>query len=374
MLAADLFDRLIDFPGADASGDRASREARRAMQDAIRAFPALHSWTYLYKHGRIQLVASYSTGTVAYTHSTLTLTLTTGTWPSWAALGRVRIGDVISEVATRTSDSILVLDSVVNPGADIDSGTEFVIYQDKYILPADFIATDAALAESTYGEMCYVHPQSHMWATRIADRSGDVYYYTFVASETADRLAMLVFPYPDRAMTVDFLYRRRPRPVKYDRVEAGKVSITTGTTALTGVGTAFRADMVGSRIRLSRDLTKPTGFDGNNAAAFEASVTAVGSTTTLTLAEAPTETFANVAYVLSDPIDVEEGTMATALAWQAIAHLAQNLQMKNRDAAMMQAASALILAKEANARNLASGKVGPNRTGRRIFYPTGPDE
>lgn len=373
MLAADLIQRLIDFLGAD-SGDRALGAARRAMQDAIRAFPGLHRWTYGYATGRLVLNAPYSTGTVAYNNSTRALTLTGGTWPSWAASGNVRINDVISKVSTRDSDTVLTLDATLNPGQTVAAGAAYSLYQDKYELPADFLASDAALAEVHFGEMVYIHPHQFTWFVRSAERTGVPCYYTFVAADTPGRFAMLVSPYPDSARTIDFVYQRRLRNVRYDIEEAGTVSVTSGQAAVTGVSTKFRSDMVGSYIRFSRDAVRPTGAEGVNPTPFESKITAVGGLTTLTLADNAPETFSGVAYVVSDPLDVDDTQTANALCWQAMKNLAASERMKDRAAVDAEATTHLLLAKEHDARSFALNQAGPGRLRRPTYQPTGPDE
>jgi len=50
------------------------------------------------------------------------VTLSGGTWPAWAAGAYIRIGEASSKVAQRVSATVLILDEIVNPGADLDAG------------------------------------------------------------------------------------------------------------------------------------------------------------------------------------------------------------------------------------------------------------
>lgn len=381
MLAGDVIERLLDFAGADDGGDAALRKARRALQDAIREFPGLHRWAYQYTHGRLQLKGSYSTGTVAYNSSTRALTLSGGTWPAWAGSADVRIGDVVSEVATRDSNTVLTLSSTVCPGADITAGAAYVVYQDSYILPDDYLAQDSAVAESSFGNLEYVHPSSHLWATRAAEQSGTPVYWTVVNDRyTAGRFALRVFPFPDEDQTLDFIYQRRMRRVIFDGAapesSGGTVSITNGSAVIAGSGTDFDDDMVGATLRVSGTSSElPTGVEGGNRAAFESKILSVSSATSLTVADNAAETLTGVAYRISDPIDLEEGTMATALCWQAIKHLANELRMKDREVINSTAVERLVAAKEHDARNFSMQRIGSSR--RRVdrrYMPTGDDE
>src|SRR5512146_3144750 len=92
----DAFWAADDFlrgQGASAS----EREIRRAVHDALAEVASAHDWTFLYKHGRVNLHAPYETGTVAYDLTGGTyerqVTLTDGTWPAWAEDAVIRIDE-----------------------------------------------------------------------------------------------------------------------------------------------------------------------------------------------------------------------------------------------------------------------------------------
>lgn len=73
---------------------------------------------------------TYSTGTVVYDHTgganERQLTLTSGTWPTWAKLpGRIFINNDWYSLDTRVSDSIVTLRITDNPGSDVSSTTFF---------------------------------------------------------------------------------------------------------------------------------------------------------------------------------------------------------------------------------------------------------
>jgi hypothetical protein len=377
VLAYDVIERLIDFAGADFGGDKAMRDARRALQDAVREFPGLHRWNYGYTWHRLNLNPLYNTGTVAYDATTRALTLTGGTWPPWAASGNLRIADVVYAVDSRDSNTQLTLDATLSPVVNLASGTAYTLYQDTYELPADFLASDRMCAEINRFTLEYVHPTSILFATRSVDNAGTPIYYTIIPSPlTPERLAARVYPYPDAAQTLDFIYQRRLRRLRYDVVESGRVTVANGSKSVTGTETTFRSDMAGAVIRFSRDATRPTSVEGGNAAAFESRIASVASATSLTLVDAAIEDFTGVAYVISDPLDIEEGTMANCLCWQAIRHQAATTRMKDRAAIDGEASAALVRAKEDDARNFSLQTAGPGyvRRLRRRHMPSGPDE
>jgi hypothetical protein len=379
MLAVDALERLIDFAGSEgaAESEATVRKCKRAIQDALRGFPELHRWKHHYSHERLFLKAPYDTGTVEYDATTRALTLTGGVWPAWSADANVRIDDLVSKVYTRDSDTVLTLDSVVHPEAAIAAGTTYKIYLDQYDLQDDYLANDYPIAKCMYGALHYVHPSSHLWLTRSAEQSGSPAYYTILPSRhDPQRFAIAVSPFPDSDQTLDILYQRRMRRLRYFNVDAGTASTVALSNTVAGVGTAWAADMIGATLRLSADTTPPTGSDGNNLAAFESVVTAVASPTSLTVANLCPVSLAGVATMLSDRLDLEDGTMATAFCWQAIQHLAAALRMKDRPKVEQEARDYLIRAREADARDFSPKVDGPQRTygPSRRYMPTGPDE
>jgi hypothetical protein len=108
-----------------------------------------HRWSFLRAEYTIATVAPYSTGTVAYDHTgganERQLTLSSGTWPSWAASGVVIIDDTWYEVDTRVSNSIVTLDATNNPGADISAGETYRLVQVEYDLPTNFGGMDGPI-------------------------------------------------------------------------------------------------------------------------------------------------------------------------------------------------------------------------------------
>ena len=102
----------------------------------------VHDWSFLYKQDSITLQDNYATGTIAYDHTggthELQVTLSGGTWPTWAIEGMIEIDGVDYGVATRISDTVILLDANNNPGADVAASTSYDLHKDDYDLPDDF--------------------------------------------------------------------------------------------------------------------------------------------------------------------------------------------------------------------------------------------
>lgn len=303
----DVIDSCVDYM-AGSSLAASQRDIRRAIHSSLRAMAAVSSSDYRVTRGRLQLVAAQTTGTVAYTHSTRALTLTGATWPSWAADGSVRIDNVISEIASRDSDTVVTLDSVRNPGADIDSGTSYRLYKTCYHLPADFNSTTGFLGEDM-GEIGQRIPLDDYFLLErhdAATAADPAYYAIGGVQDLHGTLGLYVWPAPTTAQTYDYLYERIPRTLVYSghetRDRAGTISVSAAT--VTGDSTSFESGMAGSIIRISSSSTAPTGRYGTNPFVDERVIASVTDDDLLTL-DADSTTRSGVGYVITDPIDLD---------------------------------------------------------------------
>lgn len=310
----DLTTHVIDYFGA-AVDERNLRYARRAVQMAYYDVANSKTWAYYFKNGTITTVGAYNTGTIAYDNTAKTVTLSGGSWPSWAALGTILINNVPYDVATRTSATVLTL-GAANPGADVTAGASYTIYQDAYQFPVDFLNTDEMVNFSNPMIMSYLGEAGWLALHRVMRTAAvPTSWCIFPSHKSHGILEMRVYPFPDTAYRLDFIYQRRPRPLTIDSYDVGSASITVlGSATLTGTGTSWNDCMVGSVLRLSSSRTEAvTGAAGDNPPVLERVITAVASATSLTLDAVADTTYTNVKYSISDPVDIEQGAMLTYL-------------------------------------------------------------
>lgn len=96
-----------------------------------------HEWSFLNRSTTLSLSAPYSTGTIAVTNGSTTVTLTTGTWPSGAADAVLFVaGNPSYDVATRSSGSVILLDTAWT--GTTASGLSYVLGYWDYEMPDDF--------------------------------------------------------------------------------------------------------------------------------------------------------------------------------------------------------------------------------------------
>ena len=94
-----------------------------------------HSWRFLHPVTTLTTVAPYSTGTVSSVGTTVTLT--GGTWPSWAAThGTLTVDETDYEIASRDSDTELTLSAA--PGTAFSDDDYDLEHDGNYDLPDDF--------------------------------------------------------------------------------------------------------------------------------------------------------------------------------------------------------------------------------------------
>jgi hypothetical protein len=308
----DCIEHLIQYQGG-ASSDADLGKLRTAVQMAYQDLCWNMEWQYYHRPLRIQLSAYYATGTIEYTSSTRTLTLTTGTWPTWAASGRVLIAGIAYQVKSRTSNSELILDETFCPQANIASGTAYRIYRSVYLLPKDFRKVHEFVGEDTWTST-FTTPSEWLKRERFLQDTGTPWLWTIM--QTTDvygygRYGLFVSGYPDTAETFDCIYLRAPREIKYTGYEtaarttaAGVGTVSAAASAsVTGTSTAFSSDMVGSVIRFTTGSTVPGGVHTTNPFTEQHTISAYSSATAITLDEATTGSYTTKPFLITDPMD-----------------------------------------------------------------------
>lgn len=372
----DAVMHLVDYLGANPRPE-AIRNSKTAVLNAHREMATAARWVFYYTHGRVNTVASYSTGTIAYDSATRHLTLTSGTWPSWSAYGTVVILNVSYEVASRVSDSIITLSTNSNPGADIAAGTSYVIFRDTYPMPLDFVAADGFMNQGNFTLPVYVHVGAWLDHQRLSKQPAIPRIYTFRGDpHYQGALGVSFYPPPDTIYQYDFIYQRRPRQLKVYEENTGTVTVSSGSATVAGSDTAFDATHVGAVIRFSANATDaPEGLAWSTPYYRERVITAVTDASTLTLDTVMDVTVSGVKYVISDPVDIEPGAMQTAFLRCCEKQEAIVRIMKNRadaDAAWKQA---LIEARESDNRSFGDRVAGQRGVLRQrlAYMPRGSD-
>lgn len=329
----DAIQHLTDqFEAVTSSNTRIGRNARRAVDNVYRDFPNLTRWTYYTRRTTLKTVASYSTGTVAYDHaggsSERMVTLTTGTWPTWARFGTIRLNSVDYRIASRVSDSVITLLEEDNPGDDIAAGATYTLWRGTYPLPVDFRKLMSLVDVSQSKQMPIISVGEWQRRRSITHDSPGVPWSAaiFGDGEYYGGLQLALEPPPSSIRSYDMLYEAKPRDLNVVSFASGTVN-TSGTGGTISTGT-LPQNIAGSVVRFSSSATAPTNKYGSNPFYEQRVIQSRDGDTTFTMDQALTSNLTGVAYTISDPIDLENVMMQTGFLRMCEAEFAkiQNLE------------------------------------------------
>jgi len=298
----------------DYGGSR-STLLRRAIQRAYHRFMAEHEWSWLKANGRLKLQACQTTGTVAYDATggstcERQLTLSGTTWPSDVQDWAIKFDDVVCEIEKRYSDTVVQLDATMCPVADVDSGTTYTAFQRWYALPNDFVSMETPMEESGTILGRYVTPEKMEEMMRYDFTTGDVYFWTIrSAPGLLGTYALFIHGVPTAAETLDFVYWRRPSPLRYSGYASadyeGNITVTAGSATVEGESTLFdTVNNPGAVMLISSSGNSPTGYEGDYPYAEKRTIRSVASTTSLTLDGNVVTSRENTGYRITSPLDM----------------------------------------------------------------------
>lgn len=120
----------------DRTGTKADAELKQSVNMALDMVTKAKLWPRYVTSAQLSLRGIYSTGTVTLTIGSANIVLAGGTWPTWAASGKILLGGKIFEVASRTDGTtITIADTWLD--ADNDGSVSYTLFQDTYDLPDD---------------------------------------------------------------------------------------------------------------------------------------------------------------------------------------------------------------------------------------------
>lgn len=284
--------------------DAEQRDIRAAVQRAYDEVTTIKDWSFYSVHGRVITEAPVTAGTVSFSTTTNQLTLSDATWPSWAGSGTIRVGNRVADIVSKDSSTVVTLDSQVTFPANF-SGESYILYRTVYPLPSDLRNMDEPSNEFFWWSGIYLTPDEAMKVERVNYRSGFPLHWTIVKDPASYGWAVKLIGYPIKQETIDFTYRRRPRPIRYSGHEAAlrQGTISRSSATVTGSGTAFSSAMVGSILRIGDTSNSPGPMESITPWISESKITAYSSATSITTADSGTVA-SSTKYLITDPIDV----------------------------------------------------------------------
>ena len=312
-MALTYFDCVEYLVAASFGGptDAEQRDIRTAVQRAYTELVWIRDWQFYQTKGRVMFNTAWN-GTVTYVASTRTVTLVTGdNFPTDSDMREIRLNNVVCKVATRVSNTQLILDSVLYYPSDLTTATTASLYRSIYPLPSDFRNMDPPVNETRLSPLMYISPDMAMKIERSLAIQGPPAYWTIIPYDptvSSSGYAIRVLGYPAASASLDFTYRRSPRAIKYSGHEVllrqGTIT-AAGTTAITGSGTAFPSDIAGSYLRIGTTADIPGAESSIIPWSGEVKIASRSSTTAMVASSA--QTFSGVKYLITDPIDMPPG-------------------------------------------------------------------
>jgi hypothetical protein len=269
-------------------------------------------------------VAAASTGTIAYDSTGGTyereLTLTDSTWDDNAIDWSVAIDGIVYDIASRESDTVVTIDPDQAPTADIDAATSYEAFPRYYALPDDFMSLSDPMPEETHTILgAHVSMEELLSRMRSSPDSGEPAIWSIGPIPDAyGRFALYIWPPASTAQTVDFIYRCKPRQMRYTghekKCSQGTIAVTYNSADVTGTSTAFESLMEGCIIRIGDSATiAPTGVAGQQPWVEQRSIMVVTDTTTIELDAVVQTTRSGVKYTVTEPLDIDPGAVPAFL-------------------------------------------------------------
>ena len=136
-------------------------DIEECIQDGIRDVHAAHTWSFFRPVKEITTTAPYSTGTI--TVASGVVTLSGGTFPSWAAVGVLKLDNEYYDVDTRDGDTQVTLEDTSVTEADASS---YELGRPEYDLPTTF--------EAIEGDLTYEPGQSDFYPPVRQKHDGEI--------------------------------------------------------------------------------------------------------------------------------------------------------------------------------------------------------
>lgn len=194
----------------DASGTKADTLIQQCVNDALAWVATAKYWEYYKTYGDLTLREPYSTGTLAISNASTTCTLSGGTWPTWAASGKLKINGKVYRIASRSSGSVVVLATAW--AEDAETAATFTIFQDEYTLASDCLKFGRPLPGQGWGWGGEPSTLDRVLEAQNSLITGQTYPSMFAVHGSGNSAKLIVYPYPSGSEDVlcAYWYYRKP--------------------------------------------------------------------------------------------------------------------------------------------------------------------
>lgn len=206
--ASDFWSHLRRMSG-NKTGAQADARIIQAGNDALDQLAKERDWSWYLRRGYLSIQAPYRTGTVSITQGSQQATLVGGTWPTWAASGKLYVSNSTPaiDVLSRDSATVLTLAGAWNNTA-VTGGT-YTLFQDAYTLPVNLLRFGYILPGQNWGWGGAPTPIENIWRLQNVFTTSN----SFPAQFGIAQGKVIVYPYPSQAATFGYTFRARPQPL-----------------------------------------------------------------------------------------------------------------------------------------------------------------
>jgi hypothetical protein len=322
---ADLTYRLADKRGLDGT-TRELMQLQISVADAYTQLTKEHAWNYYTRRIAFNTEATDTVVNAVYDVSSNTLTRSSGTWNVSAIRGEIVHANKRYGVYQRQSSTVLKLADASRPPADFTANVRW--QQVSYVMPYQIrrmvsLTIDPDMIDVEHMEL------RNMARTKQQVRAvGNPIGYTEKPSEVFMGLFEIeLTSVPAASIRLEATMAVLPRPLRVFE-DTGVDGITTVNSRTFFSATAnFRTKHVGCILRISGSASLPRGITqyAPDRVDFEHQViiTAIISSTSVTVSEALSESGTGLGYTISDPADINTASMLApleALAWQKFSY------------------------------------------------------
>ena len=173
-----------------------------------------HEWTFMRPIADLTTTAPYSTGTIEIASGVVTLT--TGTWPSWAAQGDLVTDGKLYTINTRDSDSQLTMDDTT---VTLAAGATYEIRRYSYDLADDYGGLDGPITYQPASNVPYraikIVGENRIRQVRQGEHFSTYPEEAAIRSKVFDatvgsRYELLLWPAPDAEYQLQYRYKSNP--------------------------------------------------------------------------------------------------------------------------------------------------------------------
>lgn len=199
----------------DAVGNKADTDLKSAINDALGMIARERKWPWFERPGTFTLNPAYSTGTVAATLASTTVTLTGGTFPSWVGVdAQLEINGQWHRILTRDSGTQVTL--VTAWGEASETAASYVVFQDEYAL-----ASDCLRFGHLFPGEGWVYPgEPAAYENVLKAKNATLWGQRYPNSWGIHKNRIVLWPYPDTATNLQYMYWLKPATLSNTSDEA----------------------------------------------------------------------------------------------------------------------------------------------------------